>query len=79
MNFRCLFLLLCSYYYLLQLFNVKLQVDYKYLFVFVLYSILDIGTTVQSTCFKDMSIFKSNLPHVIQKKGDLVCVDQERS
>ena len=32
---------------------------------------------VQSTCFNDISIFKSNSPHVIQKKGDGICVAHE--
>jgi len=39
----------------------------------------DSKSIVQSTCFKDISIFKSNSPHVIQKKDDMICVDHERS
>jgi hypothetical protein len=35
--------------------------------------------TKQSTCFKDISIYQSNSPHVIQKNGDSVCVNYERS
>ncbi len=35
--------------------------------------------TSQSTCFKDISLYKSNSPYLVQKKGDLVCVDHEQS
>lgn len=35
-------------------------------------------SSVQPTCFKNISIFHSNSPYIIQKMGELVCVDYER-
>lgn len=35
-------------------------------------------STVQPTCFKNISIFRSDSPYIIQKMGELVCVDYER-
>ncbi|CAF0790321.1 unnamed protein product [Adineta ricciae] len=37
-----------------------------------------IYSTVQSTCFKNLSIFYTNTPYVIQKMGELVCIDYAR-
>ena len=39
----------------------------------------DLKSTTHSTCFKDLSIYKSNSPHDVQKKGDSVCVNHEQS
>ncbi|UJR32986.1 hypothetical protein I4U23_020448 [Adineta vaga] len=35
-------------------------------------------STVQPTCFKNLSIFYSNSPYIIQKMGELVCIDYSR-
>ena len=35
-------------------------------------------STVQPSCFKNLSIFQSNSPYIIQKMGELVCVDYAR-
>ncbi|CAF0912527.1 unnamed protein product [Rotaria sordida] len=35
-------------------------------------------STIQPSCYKNISIFQSNSPYVIQKMGELVCVDFQR-
>ncbi|CAF4200274.1 unnamed protein product [Rotaria sp. Silwood2] len=35
-------------------------------------------STVQPSCYKNISIFQSNSPYIIQKMGELVCVDFQR-
>jgi hypothetical protein len=42
------------------------------------FSSTPIVSTVQPTCIKNLSIFQSNSPYIIQKMGELVCVDYER-
>lgn len=33
----------------------------------------------QSTCFHHIPIYKSNSPHIVQKKDDRICVDYKQS
>ncbi|CAF1016244.1 unnamed protein product [Adineta steineri] len=35
-------------------------------------------STIQGSCFKDLSIFQSTSPYIIQKMGELVCIDYYR-
>ncbi|CAF4605640.1 unnamed protein product [Rotaria sp. Silwood1] len=35
-------------------------------------------STVQPSCYKNLSIFESNSPYIIQKMGELVCIDFQR-
>ncbi len=35
-------------------------------------------STVQPSCIKNISIFESNSPYIIQKMGELVCIDYIR-
>jgi len=46
--------------------------------IFILFSSTPVISTVQPTCFKNISIFYSNSPYIIQKMGELVCVDYDR-
>ena len=34
---------------------------------------------VHTSCFKDLSLYKSNSPYVIRKENGFVCIDQEKS
>jgi hypothetical protein len=36
------------------------------------------GISSKSTCFKDISIYRSNSPYTIQKQGDRVCINDDR-
>ncbi|CAF4311841.1 unnamed protein product, partial [Adineta steineri] len=35
-------------------------------------------STIEGSCFKDLSIFQSTSPYIIQKMGELVCIDYYR-
>ncbi|CAM2708025.1 unnamed protein product [Rotaria socialis] len=35
-------------------------------------------SSVQGSCYKSISIFESNSPYIIQKMGELVCIDYQR-
>ncbi|CAF3921682.1 unnamed protein product [Rotaria magnacalcarata] len=41
-------------------------------------NVTPIISSVQPSCYKNISIFKSNSPYIIQKMGELVCIDFQR-
>ncbi|UJR14174.1 hypothetical protein I4U23_001169 [Adineta vaga] len=36
-------------------------------------------SVIKTTCFKDLSLYRSNSPYIIRKENGLTCIDQERS
>ncbi|CAF3636143.1 unnamed protein product [Rotaria sp. Silwood1] len=40
---------------------------------------ISLKSSAQLTCFKNIPIYKSNSPYIIEKQGDLVCVGDERN
>ncbi|CAF4476690.1 unnamed protein product, partial [Rotaria sp. Silwood2] len=39
---------------------------------------IPVKPTTQSTCFKNVPIYKSNSPYIIEKQGDIVCVNHDQ-
>ena len=35
-------------------------------------------SSIQPSCFKNLSIFRSDTPYIVQKMGELICIDYQR-